>query len=110
MDSISLDALADDHLARARAADSGRSAQALHPGRQYHLGQSLIALRGGSGLREHPAPSEATLFVLRGRVSVSTAEADWQGDAAELLVICDQRHDLQACEDSVVLLTTLTGQ
>ncbi|MFD1859311.1 LuxR family transcriptional regulator [Aeromicrobium camelliae] len=110
MDSISVEELADEHLAHARSADSGRSAQALHPGRQHLMRQTLIALRGGAGMNEHLAPAEATLLVLRGRVSVSTQSERWEGGASELLVLPDDRHDLQAHEDSVVLLTTLAGR
>lgn len=110
MDSISLRQLADEHLERALASDSGRSAQALHPGRQHLLRQTLIAIRGDALLDDHLSPAEGTLLVLRGRVSVSTAQERWEGSAEDLLILPPDRHDLRAHEDSVVLLTTLTGR
>jgi quercetin dioxygenase-like cupin family protein len=105
MDAISLTALADEHLAVAHAAGSGRSAHTVHGGHEHALRQTLIALTAGSGLAEHNSPGEATLQVLRGRVRLTTAEQTAEGAAGDLLLIPPQRHALTALDDSAVLLT-----
>ena len=97
--------LVDEHLAIARAHDSGRSAVTVHGGREHHLRQTLIALADGRALGEHDSPGEATLQVLRGRVRLHAGDDDWEGGAGDYLLIPPQRHDLAALEDAAVLLT-----
>ena len=99
--------LVDDHLAEARRHDHGRSAQALHPGRQHQLRQTLIAMVEGTALGQHQAPGEATLQVLRGRVLLSAPDSATEASAGDLVIIPAERHDLQAIEDAAVLLTTI---
>jgi quercetin dioxygenase-like cupin family protein len=105
MDSASLTALAETHLGLARAASSGRSAHTVYGGHEHALRQTLVALAGGRGLDDHESPGQATLQVLRGRVTVSSADDAWEGGPGDLLVVPGVRHDLRALEDSVVLLT-----
>lgn len=105
MESTSLHALADDHLSRAAAASSGRSAHTVYGGHEHALRQTLVALAAGRALDDHQSPGEATLQVVRGRVTVSAGGGTWEGTAGDFLVIPPDRHDLQAVEDSVVLLT-----
>lgn len=106
MDGHSLDRLADDHLATAREHGSGRSAVTVHGGREHHLRQTLIALAGGRSLGEHESPGEATLQVLRGRVRLQAGDAGtWEGGPGDYVLIPGCRHDLEAIEDAVVLLT-----
>lgn len=107
MDSVSLNDLADEQLASARSATSGRAALTLHGGHDHMLRQTLIALAAGKELAEHNSPGQATLQVLRGRVRVSAAADEWRGAAGDLLVLPRERHGLHADEDSVVLLTVL---
>lgn len=107
MESLSLTALADDQLAAARAASSGRSAHTVHGGRDHLLRQTVIALTAGQELAEHESPGQATLQVLRGRVRVVTADDEWGGAPGDFLIIPAERHSLQADDDSVVLLTVL---
>ena len=107
MQMSSLSALAERHLAAARDASSGRSAETLYGGHDRTLRQTLIALVAGRGLDEHENPGEATVHVLRGRVRLATAAG---GDAVtgavgDLLVVPDARHTLDALEDAAVLLT-----
>ena len=104
MESLSLTALADEQLAAARAAHSGRAAHTVHGGRDHPLRQTVIALAAGHELAEHESPGQATLQVLRGRVRVSTAADEWHGGAGDLLIIPAERHGLHADED---LLTCL---
>ncbi|MDG6108631.1 cupin domain-containing protein [Dactylosporangium aurantiacum] len=105
MRALPLSSLADQHLATARGASSGRSAQTVYGGHEHTLRQVLLALARGQGLDEHESPGEATLHVLRGRVRLSTADDSVEADAGELLVIPDARHALHALDDAVVLLT-----
>ena len=105
MDGISLGTLVDEHLAIARAHDSGRSAATIHGGREHHLRQTLIALADGRALGEHDSPGEATLQVLRGRVRLHAGDDAWEGSAGDFVVIPAHRHDLTALDDAAVLLT-----
>ncbi len=107
MESLSLHALADEQLAAAQAAHSGRSAHTVHGGRDHLLRQTVIALAAGHELAEHESPGQATLQVLRGRVRVSTANGEWRGAAGDFLILPAERHGLHADDDSVVLLTVL---
>jgi len=56
-------------------------------------------------LDEHENPGEATIQVLRGRVTLIAGKTRWNGSPGDLIVIPDSRHSLEAVEDSVVLLT-----
>jgi quercetin dioxygenase-like cupin family protein len=105
MQKESLAALARHHLEQARAAPSGRSAHTVYGGHEHVLRQTLIALRAGTSLDEHENPGEATVQVLQGRVSLAVGEDRWNGSPADLMLIPDTRHALDAVEDSVVLLT-----
>ncbi|GAA2744922.1 MULTISPECIES: cupin [Kitasatospora] len=104
---ISLDALADEHAAKAADSPHGRSAHLLlHDG---VLRQTVIALTAGSSLDEHNAPVAASLLVLRGRVSLTVAGKRQEVAAGELHTIPQDRHGLLAHVDSVVLLTAVTN-
>jgi len=107
MESLSLIELADEQLAGARAAKSGRAAHTVHGGHDHLLRQTVIALVAGQGLAEHESPGQATLQVLRGRVRISTADEVWSGAVGDFLVLPAERHGLHADDDSVVLLTVL---
>ncbi|MFH8516345.1 cupin [Streptomyces gelaticus] len=100
-----LNALADEHLAAARASAHGRSAhRLLH---EEPLRQTVIALTSGSALDEHNAPAAASLQVLRGRVRLTAASGDVELSAGALQPISQERHGLLALEDAVVLLTAV---
>jgi len=104
---IDLNALADEHAAKAAASPHGRSAHLLlHDG---VLRQTVIALTAGSSLDEHNAPVAASLLVLRGRVALTIAGRRQDVAAGELHPIPQERHGLLAHEDSVVLLTAVTN-
>jgi quercetin dioxygenase-like cupin family protein len=100
--------LAEQHMARARRAEHGRSAHLfLHDG---PLRQSVIALTGGAELEEHTAPPAASLQVLRGRVRLTSREGgDAELRAGQVMNVPQGRHALQALQDSVVLLTSVTA-
>jgi len=105
METISLNDLAGDLVARAREAHSGRAAHTVYGGAEHSLRQTVIALAGGTGLAEHESPGEATLQVLRGRVRLGSASGEEDGAAGSFLLIPPERHRLDALEDAVVMLT-----
>ncbi|MFE5791538.1 cupin [Streptomyces sp. NPDC056503] len=102
---LDLTALADEHLAAARAAPHGRSAhRVLHDG---VLRQTVIAMTAGTVLDEHNAPAAASLQVLSGRVRLTTHSGGDELAAGTLRMIPKERHGLTAVDDSVVLLTAV---
>jgi quercetin dioxygenase-like cupin family protein len=105
MQKLSLTALAREHLTRAKAASSGRSAHTAYGGHEHVLRQTVIAMVAGQRLEEHENPGEATVHVLTGRVRLEAGEDAWEGSAGDLLIVPDVRHALEALEDSSVLLT-----
>ncbi|MFD5656607.1 cupin domain-containing protein [Streptomyces hirsutus] len=105
MQKLSLDALAREHLERAAAASTGRSASTVYGGHEHTLRQTLLALTSGTSLAEHENPGEATLLVLRGRVRLTSGETSWEGRDGDLIIIPSARHALEALEDAAVLLT-----
>ena len=74
MESLSLTAVADEQLARARESSSGRSAQTIYGGHEHFLRQTVIALIEGHELSEHYGPGEGTLQVLQGQGTVSAGD------------------------------------
>ena len=106
MQKFSLDALAREHLERAATSPAGRSAETVYGGHEHVLRQTLVALRAGTEMAEHDSPGEASVFVLRGRVRLSSGADSWAGMSGDLLVVPQSRHSLAALEDAVILLTT----
>ncbi len=107
VDTLSLSVIADEQITAARSAPSGRSAQTVYGGRGHALRQTVLALAGGHGLNEHESPGEATLLVLRGRIRLGTSAATVEGVAGDYLSIPQERHNVVALEDSVLLLTVV---
>jgi quercetin dioxygenase-like cupin family protein len=105
MQKSSLTDLAGRHLATARTAAAGRSAQTVHGGHASTLRQTVIALASGQALDEHENPGEATVHVLQGRVRMRAGDDTAEAVAGDLLVVPDARHSLAALQDSVILLT-----
>jgi quercetin dioxygenase-like cupin family protein len=105
MRKLSLDALAREHLERARKASAGRSAETVFGGHEQTLRQTLIALTAGSALTEHESPGEATAHVLSGRVRLGAGDDSWEGREGDLIAIPPARHSLLAVVDAVLLLT-----
>ncbi|WP_369021279.1 cupin [Streptomyces californicus] len=100
-----LNALAEEHLAAARASAHGRSAHLLL--QQPPLRQTVIALTEGTALDEHNGPPAASLLVLRGSVRLTAASGDADLPAGTLHPIPRERHGLLALRDAAVLLTAV---
>ena len=105
MNRTSLPRLAEEHLAAAHQHTAGRSAHTVYGGQGNALRQTLIALVAGRRLGEHESPGEATLLVLRGSVRLHAGNGSEEGIEGDHLLIPPARHDLEALEDSAVLLT-----
>ncbi|WP_431981665.1 cupin [Streptomyces qinglanensis] len=100
-------ALAAEHLALARKDPHGRSAYLfLHDG---PLRQSVIALTEGSSLEEHNTPPAASVHVLQGRIRLTEGSADQDVAAGQIQRVPHLRHGVLALEDTVFVLTAVTG-
>ncbi|WP_084104343.1 cupin domain-containing protein [Demequina sp. NBRC 110056] len=108
MEIVDLAALADEQLALAYEAHSGRHSVTLVGDHDHDLRQTLIALAGGNSLHEHDSPGEATLHVLRGEVTFTAGDRQLAMSAGDFLVIPPARHGLEAVTDAAVLLTVAT--
>ncbi|MEU3191395.1 cupin [Streptomyces sp. NPDC006992] len=100
-------ALAAEHLALARKDPHGRSAYLfLHDG---PLRQSVIALTEGSSLEEHNTPPAASVHVLQGSIRLTEGSADQDVAAGQIQRVPHLRHGVLALEDTVFVLTAVTG-
>jgi quercetin dioxygenase-like cupin family protein len=105
MDTTSLAGAALTHIERAQVAGHGRSAHTVHGGHDRALRQTVVALRAGTTLREHPSPREATLQVLTGRVRLTAGTQTLEAGPSDLLTVPAAAHTLSAVEDCALLLT-----
>jgi len=105
MQKMSLQALARELVERARSGTNGRAAETVVGGQERVLRQTVIGMLQGIALGDHESPGEATVHVLAGRVRLKAGEHSWEGRQGDLLVVPDSAHDLEALEDSAVLLT-----
>jgi quercetin dioxygenase-like cupin family protein len=104
---ISAEGTVVEELVRAAAeSPSGRAGRTVHGGSGRILGQTLVALQRGAVLDDNPNPAETTFLVIRGRVRLSAAGESAEGGPFEVLPVPDtDEYDLEALEDTVVLLT-----
>ncbi|MDO5663509.1 MAG: cupin [Brachybacterium sp.] len=101
-----LDEIAERALTAAREAENGRHAEiVVHDG---PLRQTVFGLRAATQLGEHNSPPAASMQVLTGRVRI-TGEDPVELSAGQLAALTHQRHGVTALEDTVFLLTTVTG-
>ena len=110
MEKKSLTALVRRQMETAGQAASGRSAATVYGGHEHVLRQTVIALQAGFVLDEHENPGEATVFVLKGRISLASGDVTWDGSAGDLLIVPQARHSVHALEDSAILLTVAKTQ
>lgn len=106
MQKLSLDALGRELLGRA-ASGPGRAGQTVVGGHEKSLRQTVIAMTANAELTEHASPGQASVYVLRGRVVLSSDGQSWNGRDGDLIIVPDALHSLRAEQDSVILLTVV---
>ena len=105
-ETLDLQTVATEQARAATSAKAGRAAVTVFGGHANAMRQTVIALTAGTQLNEHENPGEATVQVLDGRVRlVGESGGASEGSRGSLLVVPQERHRLEALEDSVVLLT-----
>jgi quercetin dioxygenase-like cupin family protein len=104
---MTLHTMGEEQLERARQASNGRASTTVHHGSR--LRQTLVALVAGTRLGEHQSPGDATVLCLRGHVVLNVGDREIDIPEGALLDVPPQRHDLQAREDSLVVLTVGVG-
>ena len=90
----------------ARKAEHGRHAELLI--NDGPLRQTVIALKQGVRLSEHNSPPAASIQVIRGSVKV-TGEETVVLNTGTVEALTHHRHSVEALDDSVFLLTTVTS-
>jgi quercetin dioxygenase-like cupin family protein len=105
MDVASMHTLAEDQLALAAQAASGRSSARVYGRPSARLRQTLVALAAGRKLGEHKSPGDASLLCLQGQVVVRAGSAVAELGPGGLLALPPQRHDVEAQTPPVMLLT-----
>jgi quercetin dioxygenase-like cupin family protein len=110
MDTVNLQDLAAEYLEQAGATSSGRHSHTLIGGQGHALRQTLMALKAGQGLADHESPGEATVQVITGHISITTASSVVHLRAGDLVEVPGELHSVQSLEDSAMLLTVLVPQ
>lgn len=105
MNVASINALADSQLAVAAAADSGRSSVTVYGRSGARLRQTVVALAAGRVMGEHKSPGDASVLCLSGRVVLRAGDLRAELGPGDLVAVPPQRHDVEALESSVLLLT-----
>ncbi|MFG1813501.1 cupin domain-containing protein [Kribbella sp. NPDC049174] len=105
MDVASIDDLAAERLVKAESAESGRSSVTVYSRPGARLRQTVMALAAGRVMGEHQSPGDASLLCMRGRVRVRAGDAEAELGPGDLVAVPPQRHDVEALEPSVLLLT-----
>jgi quercetin dioxygenase-like cupin family protein len=105
MDVASINELAADRLVEAVSAESGRSSVTVYSRPGARLRQTLMALAAGRVMGEHKSPGDASLLCLQGRVRLRAGDEAVELGSGDLVAVPPQRHDVEAVEPSVLLLT-----
>ena len=107
MQKMSLQALARELVERAHGGSSGRAAETVVGGHERVLRQTMIGmLQGGYAGRARKPGRGGTGGRASGPGPSSKAGANaWEGREGDLPIVPDAAHDLEAVEDSAVLLT-----
>ncbi|MBY9074112.1 LuxR family transcriptional regulator [Nocardioides sp. WL0053] len=95
--------LADSLIADLRHHPAGRTAKTVLSGTVMRA--VVIALQEGAEMAEHDSPSAATLYVIKGKVTLRAGERDWTIYPGQLIPVPPQRHAVLAHTDSAILLT-----
>lgn len=105
----SLVALAREQLEAARRATSARASSTVVGGHEHRMRQTVVALVAGASLAEHENPGEASIYVITGRIELSSDGTTWEARTGDLVEIPPARHAVLAVEDSAILLTAVPG-
>ncbi len=105
MDVASIHTLAEDQLAIASEAPSGRSSARVYGRPSARLRQTIVALAAGRKMGEHKSPGDASLLCLQGSVILRAGDVSVELGPGDLLALPPQRHDIEAVRPSVLLLT-----
>jgi quercetin dioxygenase-like cupin family protein len=105
MQKLSIEALARQQMKLAATAGGRHTADTVYGGHEKVLRQTVIGMIAGASLAEHENPGEATVLILHGRVRLAAEGRSWEAARGDLLIMPNQRHSLEALEDSAVLLT-----
>jgi quercetin dioxygenase-like cupin family protein len=102
-ENVVLAELADSLLADLANHRSGKTAKTVMSGSVMRA--VVIALAEGADMSEHEAPTAATLYVIKGELTLSTRTNTWTIRSGELIQVPRQRHSVHAHSDSAFLLT-----
>ena len=105
MDVASITDLAASQLAAAGTAESGRSSVTVYGRSGARLRQTVVALAAGRVMGEHKSPGDASVLCLNGRVVLRAGDSRAELGPGDLVAVPPQRHDIEALEPSVLLLT-----
>ena len=100
---VMLPELAEALLADLPNHPAGRAAKTVLSGTVMRA--VVVALKEGVEMSEHDSPPAATLYLIKGRVTLRSGEREWPVSPGQLLPIPPQRHAVQAHADSAFLLT-----
>lgn len=100
---VELSELAEALLADLPNHTAGRAAKTILSGTVMRA--VVVALKDGVEMSEHDSPPAATLYLIKGRVTLRAGEREWSVDPGQLIPIPPQRHSVEAQADSAFLLT-----
>jgi quercetin dioxygenase-like cupin family protein len=84
--------------------ETGRSSKTVAKYPDFRI--VLIAMKGGTRMRQHKAEGRVSIQLLEGQVSIHLADRKVNMSAGHLLVLdCGVLHDVEALEESAFLLT-----
>ena len=104
MQKVSIEALTRQQMQLATA-NNRNAADTVVGGHEKVLRQTVIGMVAGAEMGEHENPGEATVYVIKGSVRMSSGDEQWDARAGDLLKVPDARHSLVALADSALLLT-----
>ena len=100
---VVLSELAEALIADLRNHPAGRTAKTILSGTVMRA--VVIALKEGAEMSEHDSPPAATLYVIKGKVTLRAGDREWPVYPGQLIPIPPQRHAVEAHADSAILLT-----
>jgi quercetin dioxygenase-like cupin family protein len=100
---VVLTELADTLIGDLHNHPAGRCARTILSGTVMRA--VVIALKAGAQMNEHDSPPAATLYVVKGHVTLRAGDREWPVYAGQLIPIPPQRHSVEAHADSAFLLT-----